>query len=248
MLDEIMPETDVAPQNPATPEELSITKLFYLELRKSIVDNDTEKLYTELKDIILPSYGDITAAKSNQSKEALEKIIKKIDKDREVREGYESRAEESEEEVREKGKETQARIKETLKLYAEYFKIKFEGIGLLDDDFNKYIQNLTFSNEEFKEKVFPVNGNGLLSSILDPKGQIQNFLELEQVLEKYLLGLTIKTELQINLSEKSGLGQEYNASEIKNILAVFPGSYEIKNQKVVTDVEFACIPGTAERV
>jgi hypothetical protein len=81
MLDEIMLEPTPSNSDSTTPssesEELNITKLFYLKLRKSIVDNDTEKLYTELKDIILPSYGDITAAKSGQSKEVLENIIKK---------------------------------------------------------------------------------------------------------------------------------------------------------------------------
>ena len=249
MLDENMLGTDVAPQNPATPEELDITKLLYLKLRKSIVDNDTEKLYEELKDIILPSYSDTTTAKSQQSEEALENIIAKIDKDRKVRESYVSSV--TNEEEREREKDTQARIEKTLKLYAEYFKIKFEEIGLFDDDFKKYIQNLTFSNEEFNKEGFRVNGNGLLSSILHPdsSGQIGNFLELEQVLEKYLLGLTIKTELQINFSEKSGLGQEINASEIKNILAIFPGSYNINaSEEVITDVDFNCIIGTTERV
>ena len=253
MLDEIMLETTQSTSDSTTPpsesQELNITKLLYLKLRKNIVDNDTEKLYTELKNIILPSYGDITTAKSGQSKKALENIIEKIDEDRKVREGYGSSV--ANEEEREREKETQARIEKTLKLYAEYFKIKFEGIGPLDNDFKKYIQNLTFLDEEFNKNGFRVNGNGLLSSIINPDslGQIDKFLELEQVLEKYLLGLTIKTELQINFSEKSGLGQEYNASEIKNILAVFPGGYEVDRNKVVTtDVDFACIAGTAERV
>ena len=239
-------------------EELNITKLFYLYLRKSIVDFDAEKLYEELKDNILKSYDDTmrsdSKVKSVQSKEALEKIIKKIDEDRKAREGYESRAEESEEDIeraREKEQETKFRIKETLKLYAEYFEIKLKGIGHLDSDFDKYIQNLTYSNKEFNNIGLGVRGSGLLSSILhdDSSGQIDKFLELEQVLEKYLLGLTIKTELQINFSEHNLLDQKYNASEIKNILAVFPGGYSITdNKQVVTDIDFACIAGTSERV
>jgi len=262
MLDEIMLQP--ASQNldlkmiSSETEELNITKLFYLYLRKSIVDFDAEKLYEELKDNILKSYDDTmrsdSKVKSVQSKEALEKIIKKIDEDRKAREGYESRAEESEEDIeraREKEQETKFRIKETLKLYAEYFEIKLKGIGHLDSDFDKYIQNLTYSNKEFNNIGLGVRGSGLLSSILhdDSSGQIDKFLELEQVLEKYLLGLTIKTELQINFSEHNLLDQKYNASEIKNILAVFPGGYSITdNKQVVTDIDFACIAGTSERV
>ncbi len=243
MLDQTMTEEGASlsdlTRSTSASQELNITELLYLGMRRVVVDSDIEKLSEELN-FIYESYNNKTpAAKSKESQKALKEILDRF------KEGYGGGAKESSE------KNTQIRIEKTLKLYAKYLEFKFKEIGFFDDDFEKYIQNLTFSNQEFNQQGFLVNGNGLLSSILHPdsSGQIDNFLELEQILEKYLLGLTIKTELRVNFGESNSLDQAHNASEIKNILAVFPGSYTInRNNNLSTDIDFACIVGTAERI
>jgi cytohesin len=216
---------------PYESQKLNITKLFYLHLRKNLVDignfdNDLNK--------ILESYDSNTPSASNtlptDAKSAsLKAVLEKIQENNKPK--ISEVANEAIEETPQQVKDT---IKETLGLYKEYFSIKLSFDGNPDSNAveTKNILNNFTKNEE-----------GSLVKSIDNSSNNQHNLELRASLKRYLGGLLVKAESKKNNDTPED--QKDNIEEIKNILAIFPGGVNTNGKN---EVDFACIAGTKERV
>ena len=132
-------------------------------------------------------------------------------------------------------------INKTLQCYKQYFLTKFSDDGdreNCDPDIKNILSNFNDTSNNPNDTT-----PNLLKSLTVRDSDKQALKELSRVLNNYLAGLVIETELKINNNDKL-TDQKDNVDKIKNILGVFPGG--VTNG--VNEVQFACIGGSLERV